>query len=105
MLPPASCHQAGQPGSLEATQGPRCRARWPVLYCTVLSQVQGEEARDQRSLVNTFPFNSRDHGEHREHREHGHQRQLYADLEPRDARQRNRNQNRSRLLIRKLRSR
>ena len=58
-------------------------------------------ARDQRSLVNTFPFNSRGHGQHREH---GHQRQLYADLEPRDARQRNRNQNRSQLFLFTLRS-
>ena len=65
------------------------------------SQVQGEVARDQRSLVNTFPFNSGGHGQHREH---GNQRQLYADLEPREARQRNRNQNRSPLFLFTLRS-
>jgi len=57
-----------------------------------------QEAREDRSLVNTFPFNSRNN--HHDHHDGAHgsqfgQRQLFDDVSPRDSRQRNRgNQNR-----------
>jgi len=58
-----------------------------------------QEVRDQRSLANTFPFNAR--GGNNKHQHQGHQegpqfgqRQQFQDLSARDARQRNRNQNR-----------
>ena len=47
-----------------------------------------QEPRDERSLVNTFPFNAR--GGHSGHAGHNNQRQLFTDLPVRDARQRNR---------------
>merc|ERR1711962_52833 len=47
---------------------------------------ENQEPRDERSLVNTFPFNARnDHAEP----------QQFQNLEPIDARQRNRNRNRN----------
>ena len=53
---------------------------------------QDQEPRDERSLVNTFPFNAQDdHDHHSDHHEHHAEPQLFDDLQPRDARQRNRN--------------
>merc|ERR1712152_8430 len=57
---------------------------------------ENQEPRDERSLVNTFPFNARnDHGEHHDHHEHHSEPQQFQNLEPIDARQRNRNRNRN----------
>merc|ERR1712106_1241496 len=53
---------------------------------------QDQHPRDERSLVNTFPFNAQDdHDHHSDHHEHQAEPQLFDDLQPRDARQRNRN--------------
>merc|ERR1712168_602770 len=59
---------------------------------------ESQEPRDERSLVNTFPFNARnDHGDHHVHHNHEHhaEPQQFQNLEPIDARQRNRNRNRN----------
>merc|ERR1711962_870348 len=60
---------------------------------------ENQEPRDERSLVNTFPFNARndhgDHHDHHDHHEHDAEPQQFQNLEPIDARQRNRNRNRN----------
>merc|ERR1712183_1218496 len=60
---------------------------------------ENQEPRDERSLVNTFPFNARndhgDHHDHHDHHEHHAEPQQFQNLEPIDARQRNRNRNRN----------
>merc|ERR1712212_1342419 len=60
---------------------------------------ENQEPRDERSLVNTFPFNARndhgDHHDHHDHQEHHAEPQQFQNLEPIDARQRNRNRNRN----------
>jgi len=55
---------------------------------------EDQEPRDERSLVNTFPFNSQDdHHNHHDHHDLHESQQPFQNLDPVDARQRNRNRN------------